>query len=272
VLTQIIADSRADAELKLHLQAVFTSRVWIQYSAGTALSEAGGEVLLETTLLRQLSSVPLMVRALHNPPRSRHIITTSGGSSMKHQIVFATAFSAALAVGAAAQTGTGTATGAQTGQQDRPQPVTLTGCVQSGSASSAGTAASGTTGAGATGSSSSAAHYILTNAASASSTAAGSTGTSGTASGAAGSPIASSYRLMGRQDDLKKFLNAKVEVRGSIDKRGATSGPASGTAASGTGTGTGAPPTGTSASASDQNLPIFRVTSVRKIADTCSGN
>ena len=175
---------------------------------------------------------------------------------MKRQMFFATVFSAALAVGAAAQTGTGTGT-AQTGSQQDKQ-VTMTGCLQKATSGTAGT--SGT----ATGTASSSDEFILANATSGSASSSPA-GTSGTASGtAASSAMGSKYKLSGGdREDLTKYLNSKVEVRGTIDRSSAGS-------MAGSGTGTGA--TGTRAGQSDdKNLPTLRVTSVRQVAETCTG-
>ena len=176
---------------------------------------------------------------------------------MKRQMFFATAFSAALAVSAAAQTGT-----AQPPSQERSQgqQVTVTGCLAQAPSSATGT--SGTAGTSASG-----AEFILRNATMGSGSASGS-GSTGTASGTAGtsasaSAMGKSYKLIGgTTTDLKEHLNAKVEVRGTID-RSSASGSGS---ATGTGTGTAS---GTSASQSDKDMQTLRVTSVRKIADSC---
>jgi hypothetical protein len=186
--------------------------------------------------------------------------------SMKRQMFLATAFSAALAVGAAAQTGTGTQPGSQ-------QTVTVTGCLQqatpSGSAGTSGTA-TGTAGAASADS-----KFILTNAKveGGSGSTAGSTGTatSGTSGTAGASAMGNRYKLSGGdEDDLKKYLNSQVEIRGTLDAKDAMAGSSSaGSASSGTGTGS----TGTRAgqSSSDENLPTLHVTSVRQVAETCSG-
>lgn len=165
---------------------------------------------------------------------------------MKRQMFFATAFSAALAVGAAAQTGTATPP-----QQDtKSQQVTITGCLERSAAGTAGT--SGT----ATGTAAAGAGFILSNASAGSgSSASGTSGTAGTPS----SP-GSKYKLMGGdQEDLTKYVNSKVEIRGTLDRSsaGAAAGAAAGTAASG--------------QSSDANLPTLRVTSVKQVAASCAG-
>ena len=173
---------------------------------------------------------------------------------MKRQMFFATAFAAALAVGAAAQTGTGTATSPQTGQDK--QPVTITGCLQQASA------ATGTTGT--TGTASSEPKFILTDAVKGSSSASGAAAGTGTA-GTSSASMDNKFKLIGGdEDDLKKYVNTKVEIRGTLEK---SSMPSSGAA---TGTGTGA--AGSRPQSGDQNLPGLRVTSVRQVAQSCSGN
>lgn len=167
---------------------------------------------------------------------------------MQRQLVFTTVFAAALAVGAAAQTGSATPGQPQT---DKPQQITVTGCLQQ-APSSAGTSGSATSGA-----ASSAQQFVLNNA-SIGAPKSGSTGTAGAATSAPASPsAASSYKLMGQQDDLRKNVNFKVEIRGTLDRS------AAGSSAAGTAAGS-AP--------SSENMPTLRVTSVRKIADTCSPN
>ena len=161
---------------------------------------------------------------------------------MKREMFFSTVFSAALAVGVAAQTPPSTA---QTPSQDRQ--VTVTGCLAQAPSSSA-TGTSGTAG-----TSASASQYILKDA-TIGTGAASSTGTSGTPSA-----MGKSYKLVGGSaDDFKSNVNAKVEIKGTLQ-------PASGAPSSGTAT---APP---ASSQSDKDLATLRVTSVRKIADTCSG-
>lgn len=158
---------------------------------------------------------------------------------MKRQMFFATAFSAVLAVSAAAQTGSAP----QTPSQDKAPQVTLTGCLTQGSGSAAGT--SGTAG------TSASPQFILTNATMGSGSPSSATGTSGAA--APSTAMGKSYKLMGPSTELKDNVNAKVEVKGTIEKASASP--------------SGEPAT----SASEKDIQTLRVTSVRKIADTCSG-
>jgi hypothetical protein len=79
------------------------------------------------------------------------------------------------------------------------------------------------------------------------------------------------YKLSGGdEDDLKKYLNSQVEIRGTLDAKGAMAGSSSAGSA-GSGTGTGSAGTRAGQSSSDENLPTLRVTSVRQVAETCAG-
>ena len=219
---------------------------------------------------------------------------------MKRQLIFGTMLSAALAVGVAAQepttkspaqpptttqqpttqppsepTGTSGQTGARTGadKTQSGQSMTLTGCLQSSSASSSA-GASPTTGAGAPAAGSSSAArggFILTDVKPAGSmagnstspggaaTAGGATGTSGTASTGA-----STYHLTGGESqNLQQYVGQKVEVTGSV--AGGAGSPSSTT----TTPGAAGSPAGASASGRSQDQ-AFRVTSVRPTGDKCN--
>ena len=168
---------------------------------------------------------------------------------MKRQILCTALLSAAVAVGASAQTRTGTGTGAQS---DKEQ-MTITGCLQQGSESATtGTSGSATGSAGKSAGSA----FVLTNATAAARASSGSgTGTSGGASAPAAS--ATSYKLSGgNQNDLKKYVNTQVEIRGKVEHSSASSGNPAG---------------GTPSRSSDQSMPTLRVASVRQIASSCSG-
>jgi hypothetical protein len=162
---------------------------------------------------------------------------------MKRQMFLATAFSAALAVGVAAQTPPQNPPTGSTPSQERSQgQVTVTGCLAQAPSSSTGT--TGTTGtAGST-------EYILKNATMGSGSASSTAGTTGAATSA--SAMGKSFKLVGgSSSDLKDNVNAKVEVRGSIEKPSAMATPPAG------------------ATASDRDVQTLRVTSVKKIADSC---
>lgn len=178
---------------------------------------------------------------------------------MKRQMIFATAFSAALAVSVAAQTGTPPA-GAQTGspQQERQssQQVTMTGCLQQASSGVAGTAGAATA-------SSSEKQFVLANATPEGGAASATAGTSGTPGAASSSSMGNRFRLVGGdRKDLEKYLNSKVEIRGTLEKSGYSAPGAAATAAA---------PGTPEQSKADDKLPILRVTSVKQIAETCAG-
>jgi hypothetical protein len=164
---------------------------------------------------------------------------------MKRQMFFATVFATALAVSAAAQQ---PPTGAQPPAQERAssQQVTFSGCLQPATPSGA----TGTTGAPGTPSSSQ--EFVLANASPAGS-ATGTAGTSGMPS-SAGSSMGNKYRLVGGdKEDLQKYLNSQVEIRGTLDKSSAA-------AAAGAATGAG----------KSDDLPTLRVISIKQIASTCA--
>jgi hypothetical protein len=93
-----------------------------------------------------------------------------------------------------------------------------------------------------------------------------------------------SFTLVGHEEDLRQNLNARVEVRGTIEgaSHDATSGIAGSSTAGTSGTsGTGSSVTGTGSSAAGSSTSssmsataasqTLHVDSVRKIADSCSG-
>ena len=158
---------------------------------------------------------------------------------MKRKMFLATAFSAALAVGVAAQTPPQTPP--QTGERSQAQ-VTVTGCLAQAPSSATGT--TGTTGTATAGS-----EFILKNATMGTMGTSPST-TAGT-SGAAASATGKSFKLVGGSpSDLKDNVDTKVEIRGTIEKPSTTAPPAAGTA-------------------TDKDVQTLRVTSIKKIADSC---
>ena len=162
---------------------------------------------------------------------------------MKRQMFLATAFSAALAVGVAAQTPPQNPP--PTGERSQAQQVTVTGCLAQASPSTGATGTAGTATAGS--------EFILKNATTGSSPSSA-TGTSG----ASPSAMGKSYKLVGgSSSDLKEHVNAKVEIRGTIEKPSATSTAPPATTPPATGT------------AADRDVQTLRVTSVKKIADSC---
>ena len=194
---------------------------------------------------------------------------------MKRNIMFGVLFSTTVAVAASTQS-TGGQTPSQSGSSDQ---MTVTGCLQRGN--SAG--ATGTSGAGSTpgateapASGGSRGGFVLSNAKIGSGSP--STGTSASSTGTAGSPrIAAGttrFKLEGSQADLQKYANSQVEVSGKLDTAVGSGSSAAGSATTGaTGaagpTGAGAAATG---SAPGQDMPTFRVSSVRQVSPTCSGS
>ena len=179
---------------------------------------------------------------------------------MKRQFLFGTVLAAAMAVGVGAQTPdpaspqtppaspTSQSPTSQTppsspsmGQSSKAgQTVTLTGCVERGSA---GGATAGTTGA--TSPSAGASQFVLKN------VAAGG-GSSSSTAGTSGTTISPSWQnglaLSAGSEDLDKHVNHKVEIKGKVD-----------TAASATG------------AASSTDMPTLKISSIKDLADTCSG-
>ena len=186
---------------------------------------------------------------------------------MKRQIFFGTMLSAALAVGVSAQQ-TPPSSASTPGQSDRSaQTVTVTGCLQSGSDASGSTASSpaGAPAGQAGATSSSSGQYILANATTGSGSSA--TGTTGATppAGASSSSASTgkSYKLVGGDsEDLKKYVNSKVEVTGTLDSKSSSSGAGS------TGT-TGS--AGASSSSMAGSMPTLKVTSVRQVSGSCTG-
>lgn len=232
---------------------------------------------------------------------------------MTRQFIFGTMFSVALAAGVGAQQPTAGQQDPARASQNDQREVTVTGCLQPGDAARPGQIGSGTapaTGAAIgeqTGMRAGEGQFILTNARIGSATDAG-TGTSGTATPATGSPtgtgtgtgtgtaamgtgtagtgasIGAAYRLIGGQkDELQKYVNSRVEVRGTLVSGGGSgAGSAAGVGVS-TPAGTGSTATGTAPGATgtatglmssrgnaDQPAQALRVTSVRQISGSCS--
>jgi len=174
---------------------------------------------------------------------------------MKQEFVFGGLIALALSVGTAAQT---TYPTSQDKDKDKDS-VTVTGCLVPGAGGAVGT--SGTTSTTAT---PSAAGFMLINAtkdgAPAATTTAGTSGTAGTTAPAA--DAGKSFTLVGGDPaDLQKWVNSRVEIKGTIEAAAAA--PAM----------TGGSTTGTTATPerSDKSAPQrLRVTSVKQIASTCS--
>jgi len=177
---------------------------------------------------------------------------------MKREFVFGGLIALALSVGASAQT---TAGQQYPSTQDKDKDtVTVTGCLVPGAGGAVGT--SGTT---ATTASPSAAGFMLINAskdgAAAATTTAGTSGTTA-ATTAPAADAGKSFNLVGGdQADLQKWVNSRVEIKGTIE---ASSAAPSMTGGSTSGT------TATSATPEKSPAQRLRITSVRQIASTCS--
>lgn len=222
---------------------------------------------------------------------------------MRRHIVFGAVVSAALAASPVlaqspgTQPGSSTASPSQSRTDDRNQSsrnrsVTVTGCLQDAAKSTTGSSASSGSGSqmSRSGSAAGDAKFILTNARSAagSRAAASASGTAGT-SGSATPYSQSAYQLIGGgSEDLSKYVNQRVEVRGTLvpDASTGQSGRSSGSSAGSTGgstgssSGSGSPSGSTPGSGSmsgtgaggpaSADLPKLRVTSVRSISGSCS--
>ena len=172
---------------------------------------------------------------------------------MSRQFMYGTVMAVAMTVGLGAQSPT-----PQSYPQDKPQStmeakgkaLTLEGCLQSGDQASP----TGTTGT--TTPSAKSMQFVLKDATEGK---AGATGTAG-ATGAASIPSTVDLKAgASTTANWSKYLNHKVEVKGTLEHSmgGAESKP------------TGNPPSATSPSGSMNET--FRVTSIKELADTCSG-
>jgi len=196
----------------------------------------------------------VVVLAIRLQPTTERDQNDPGGKSMRHQFIFGTVLAAAMAVAVSAQSSY---------QSEKPsgkkETVTLTGCVQkadqaTGTAGTTGTTTPPTTPPTTTTADTSSAsnQFVLTNVMASTSSATTTTGTTGATTT---SPSASSYpnglRLTpSASDDLQKFLNHKVEVKGTIEN--ASSEMTAGAAAGST------------------KPPTLRVSSIKELSDSCS--
>ena len=171
---------------------------------------------------------------------------------MKREFVFGGLIALALSVGVGAQS---TAGQQYPSTQDKDKDtVTVTGCLVPGAGGVVGT--SGTTASTAT---PSAAGFMLVNAskdgAPAATTTAGTSGT--TASTAPAADAGKSFTLIGGdQADLQKWVNSRVEIKGTIEPSSAAPAMTASTA--------------TPAAPEKDKAQRLRITSVRQIASTCS--
>jgi hypothetical protein len=197
---------------------------------------------------------------------------------MKRNILFGSFLAAALSVGAAAQSASPQTppAGSRDQASTSSQTVTVTGCLKSGSASPSATGTAGST-AGAAGAST-AGSFILADA------------TTGAAGGAMGAPAGTTgsapkagasaasgkeFKLTGgNKDDLQKYVNSKVEIRGKIDSAagGAMGGAPSPASPGAEPASPGAAPAspGAAPSTSRASGQTLQVESVRQVAPSCS--
>ena len=174
---------------------------------------------------------------------------------MRRHLMFGTVFSAALAVAASAQT---PAEQAGAAKSDSAQTITVSGCLRSADAKATGTAGSATAAPSASSGANRAGGFILTDV-SPSGTEAGAPATpTGTAGAAASSSEKKGYRLSGSSSELSSLVGKRVEVTGSLSNSSAAGATAGAPAAPGAAAG------GSMSSSSSQNLPQFRVTSVKE--------
>ena len=141
--------------------------------------------------------------------------------------------------------------------------ITLTGCLQKGSASGGTTGTSGTGATSGTGSSSSSSggQFVLTNAQMGSGSSSRSTsGTSGAGSPSSSASSGSRYILDGQESELTKHVGEKVEITGTLASGSSSSSGTSSSATSGTST-------SSMPSSSGQHVKVQSVTTV---ASSCS--
>jgi hypothetical protein len=144
--------------------------------------------------------------------------------------------------------------------------ITLTGCLQKGSASGGTTGTSGTgstasTSGTSSSSSSSSGQFVLTNAqmGSGSSSRSSSSGTS--TSGTSGAASGSRYILEGQESELTKHVGEKVEITGTLASgSSSSSSPSAGTSSTGT----------SSSSMPSSSGQKVQVKSVTTVASSCS--
>ena len=170
---------------------------------------------------------------------------------MRRHLMFGTVFSAALAVAASAQTPAEQAGSAA--KSDSAQTITVSGCLRSADAKATGTSGSAAGAPSTSSSSNRAGGFILTDVSPSGTEAAAATPPTGTPTGTAGAAGSSSekkgYRLTGSSSELSSLVGKRVEVTGSLSGSAAGAAPSSPAAGS---------------MSSSQNMPQFRVTSVKE--------
>lgn len=157
---------------------------------------------------------------------------------MKRATLMAAAFAFSTVAGAAAQTPSpSTSTTAD-------KTVTVTGCLQDGSAAPAGSTTTAMP------------SFILANATMGGGSTPSTTGTTGTA-GTAASARGVSYTLEGHDADLKSHVGHRIEVTGTVEPKSATGAAAS-------------PATATAGAAASSANDRLKVSSVKMIAADCT--
>jgi len=169
---------------------------------------------------------------------------------MRRHLMFGTVFSAALAVGAFAQT---PAEQAGAAKSDSAPTITVSGCLRSADAKATAGSATAAPSAGAN----RAGGFILTDVSPSGTEAAGAAAPA-TPTGTAGAAEKKGYRLSGSSSELSSLVGKRVEVTGSLSNSSAAGATAGAPAAPGAAAG------GSMSSSSSQNLPQFRVTSVKE--------
>jgi len=174
---------------------------------------------------------------------------------MRRHLMFGTVFSAALAVAASAQT---PAEQAGAAKSDSAQTITVSGCLRSADAKATGaTGAAGAATAAPSAGANRAGGFILTDVSPSGTEAAGAAAPA-TPTGTAGAAEKKGYRLTGSSSELSSLVGKRVEVTGSLSNSSAAGATAGAPAAPGAAAG------GSMSSSSSQNLPQFRVTSVKE--------
>lgn len=165
---------------------------------------------------------------------------------MKREFVFGGLIALALSVGAAAQTAYPPSQDKDK-DKDNKDTVTVTGCLVPGAGGPVGTSGTTATPPVSPG-------FKLINATKDGASAATTTaGTSGTTAPAPAADAGKSFTLVGGdQADLQKWVNSKVEIKGTIESSAAM-------------------PTTTADTPDKAPAPRLRITSVKQIASTCSG-
>jgi len=190
------------------------------------------------------------------------------------QLVIGTMCSMTLAAVVSAQSGA-TTQATRPDAQSKAQPMTVTGCLQSGPGGVAGS--TGTSGAAGAASSASraASGFVLTDISTSPATDTDKKpDLSETPAPTSGTAAASShgYRLTGDTSALNSHVNHRVEIIGTIETA-ATANPSAGAAGNdpmSNNAGANSPTSGASGMGKQSDMPRLRVSSVKEVAGTCS--